>query len=108
MKKPTDDAEQASADSKCLQLLRDKSEDEQIATLVKLHQLPPISDTATGIWITGISRTDWFGLQNPNDQIFDKDFPPPIGGRRSDRAPRKYWTVDLLRWRIRLAASGHR
>lgn len=85
-----------------LELLSDLPEDEQISQLIKFHDLPPVANTELGIWLTGLTRTDWYEIRRTTS------FPPPIGGRRSDRSPELRWTVDLLRWRIRLAASGKR
>lgn len=83
-------------------------EDLQIATLIRQHALPLVCGPKLGCSIIGKSRTDWYALQNPKDATFDPTFPPAIGGRRSERASRQYWVVDLLRWRIRLAAAGKR
>lgn len=88
--------------------LRSLPEDEQIEILIRQHKLPVICGPRVGCLIIGKSRTTWYALQNPNDPSFDPTFPSPIGGRRSERASRQYWVVDLLRWRIRLAAAGKR
>jgi hypothetical protein len=83
-------------------------EDEQIALLIKLFDLAPVLKTSKAIAVTGDTRTDFYGRQDPKDTLFDPTYPEPIGGRRSVRAPRSYWTVDILRWRIRRANSGSR
>ena len=84
------------------------AEDEQIAMLIKLFELPPVVGTSKAIWIIGETRTDYYSLQNIHDAKFDAKFPLPIGGRRSQRSSRRFWTIDLLRWRIQLANSGNR
>lgn len=83
-------------------------EDEQIALLIKLFDLNPVLKTAKAIAVTGDTRTDFYARQDPRDVLFDPTYPEPIGGRRSGRASRSYWTVDILRWRIRRANSGSR
>lgn len=102
MAKAAAPAESFSIEGDRLELLGDLTEEEQIAHIIKLHQLPPVADTELGIWITGLTRTDWYEVRNT------PGFPPPIGGRRSNRSPEKRWTVDLVRWRVRLASSGKR
>ena len=102
MAKAAAPVESFSTEGDRLELLSDLPEDEQIAQLIKFHGLRPIANTELGIWITGLTRTDWYQIR------YTDGFPPPIGGRRSDRSPELRWTIDLLRWRIRLAASGKR
>lgn len=84
------------------------SEEEQIEQLIKLFDLAPILRTPDAIKVSGDTRTDFYGRQDPNNPLFDPSYPEPIGGRRSGRASRSYWTVDILRWRIRLASFGKR
>ncbi len=83
-------------------------EEEQVALLIKLFDLGPVMRTPEVIETTGDTHTDFYGRQDPNDDLFDPTYPEPIGGRRSSRASRRYWTIDILRWRIRLAQSGNR
>ena len=92
----------------CATTLSELPEDEQISILIKTFNLPPVVPTPTAIWVTGDTRTDFYARQNINDPKFDPTYPQPIGGRRSDRASRRYWTIDLLRWLVRLAVSGSR
>ena len=84
------------------------SEEEQIALLIKLFDLDPVLKTPKAIAVTGDTRTDFYARQDPKGPLFDPTYPEPIGGRRSGRASRSYWTVDILRWRIRRATSGSR
>lgn len=88
--------------------LGDLPEDEQIALLIKLFDLDPVLKTAKVIAVTGDTRTDFYARQDPKEALFDPTYPEPIGGRRSGRSPRSYWTVDILRWRIRRASTGSR
>ena len=83
-------------------------EEEQIAQLIALFDLGPVLRTSEVIWVTGDTRTDFYARQAPTNRIFDPAYPEPIGGRRSTRASRRYWTVDILRWRIRQANSVRR
>ena len=85
-----------------------QSEDEQIAQLIKLFDLDPVLRTTEVIAVTGDTRTDFYARQDPTNALFDPAYPEPIGGRRSGRASRRYWTVDILRWRIHQATSGSR
>lgn len=85
-----------------------QSEEEQIAELIKLFDLDPVLRTSKAISVTGDTRTDFYARQDPADTLFDPTYPKPIGGRRSDRATRRYWTIEILRWRIRQANSGKR
>lgn len=84
------------------------SEEEQIEQLIKLFGLTPILRAPEAIKVSGDTRTDFYARQDPNSPLFDPSYPEPIGGRRSGRASRSYWTVDILRWRIQLANSGKR
>ncbi len=101
-------ADVTSAALACAATLSDLPEDEQIAILIKTFNLPPVVNTQTAIWVTGDTRTDFYARQSVTDAKFDKNYPQPIGGRRSERASRRYWTIDLLRWLVRLAVSGSR
>ncbi|WP_449426869.1 hypothetical protein [Rhodanobacter umsongensis] len=85
-----------------------QSEEEQIAQLIRLFELDPVLRTVKVISVTGDTRTDFYARQDPTNLIFDPTYPEPIGGRRSGRASRRYWTVEILRWRIRQANSGRR
>lgn len=85
-----------------------QSEEEQIAQLIKLFDLDPVSNSRKVISVTGDTHTDFYARQDPRDAMFDPMYPKPIGGRRSTRASRRYWTVDILRWRIRQAYLGTR
>ncbi|MCX7515208.1 hypothetical protein ACFWZ3_05505 [Frateuria sp. GZRR35] len=80
-----------------------QSEEEQISQLIRLFALDPVLRTSEVIAVTGDTRTDFYGRQDPNDKLFDPSYPEPIGGRRSRKASRRYWTIDILRWRIRQA-----
>lgn len=82
-----------------------QSEEEQIAQLIKWFDLDPVLRTPKVISVTGDTRTDFYARQDPTDTLFDPMYPKPIGGRRSGKATRRYWTVEILRWRIRLANS---
>ena len=86
----------------------EQSEEEQIAQLVKLFDLDPVLRTAKVISVTGDTRTDFYARQDRTNTLFDPTYPEPIGGRRSRRGTRRYWTVEILRWRIRLANSDRR
>lgn len=86
----------------------DQPEEEQIAQLIRLFDLDPVLRTPQVIAVTGDTRTDFFARTSPTNKLFDPTYPTPIGGRRSGRASRRYWTVDILRWRIRQANSGSR
>jgi hypothetical protein len=83
-------------------------EAEQVELLIKLFNLGPILKTPKAIEVTGDTRTDFYARQDPKDALFDPTYPLPIGGRRSDRATRQYWTVEILSWRVRRATSGLR
>ena len=83
-------------------------EEEQIAKLIKLFELEPVMKTAKVIAVTGDTRSDFYSRQDPKDALFDPTYPEPIGGRRSGRASRRYWTVDVVQWRLRLATTGRR
>jgi hypothetical protein len=83
-------------------------EEEQIALLIKLFDLDPILRTPKVIAVTGDTRTDFFARTSPSNKLFDPTYPTQIGGRRPGRASRRYWTVDILRWRIRQANSDSR
>lgn len=83
-------------------------EDEQIAQLIKMFDLPPVMRTPKVIWTNGDTRTGFYERQDPTHPLFDPTFPEPIGGRRSGRASRHYWTIDILRWRIRQATLGNK
>lgn len=85
-----------------------QSEEEQIAQLIKLFDLGPVLRTREVISITGDTHTDFYARQDPSNAIFDPTYPEPIGGRRSSKASRRYWTVAILQWRIREANSGRR
>ncbi|WP_162405407.1 hypothetical protein [Pseudoxanthomonas jiangsuensis] len=87
---------------------RSQPEEEQIKQTIKLFDLPPVLKTAKVIEVTGDTRTNFYARQDPKDALFDPTYPEPIGGRRSGRTPRSYWTVDILRWRIRQASLGNR
>ena len=80
-----------------------QSEEEQVAQLIKLFNLSPVLRTPEVISVTGDTRTDFYGRQDPTNTIFDPTYPQPMGGRRSGRASRRYWTVEILCWRIRQA-----
>jgi hypothetical protein len=82
-----------------------QSEEEQIAQLIKWFDLEPVLRTPKVISVTGDTRTDFYARQCPTNTLFDPMYPKPIGGRRSGKATRRYWTVEILRWRIRLANS---
>ena len=83
-------------------------EAEQVELLIKLFNLGPILKTAKAIDVTGDTHTDFYARQDPKHPLFDPTYPEPIGGRRSGRASRQYWTVEILSWRVRRAASGLR
>lgn len=85
-----------------------QSEEEQIVQLIRLFDLEPVSRTPKAISITGDTRTSFYDRQNPTHPLFDPTYPSPIGGRRSERAPRRYWTVEILQWCIRSANSDRR
>lgn len=79
----------------------DLPEEEHIAQLIKFFDLDPVSTTPEVLRITGDTRTDFFARTSPINELFDPTYPKPIGGRRAGRATRRYWTIDILRWRIR-------
>jgi len=83
-------------------------EAEQVELLIKLFNLGPILKTPKAIEVTGDTRTDFYARQDPTDQLYDPTYPEPIGGRRSNRATRRYWTVEILSWCVRRATSGLR
>lgn len=85
-----------------------QSEEEQIAQLIKLFDLDPVLRTPEVISVTGDTRTDFFARTSPTNKLFDPTYPEEIGGRRSGKASRRYWTIDILRWRIRQANSDRR
>ena len=91
------------ASPQCVSFRR-KSEDEQLAQLIKLFDLAPVLLTPKVISVTGDTKTDFYERQDPTSALFDPTYPKPIGGRRSARATRRYWTEEILRWRIRQAA----
>jgi hypothetical protein len=82
----------------------DQPEEEQIAQIIKLFSLPPVLSKSKAIWATGDNPTAFYGKQDPKSPDFDPLYPAPIGGRRSGKAPRNYWTVDILRWKVRNAS----
>lgn len=84
-------------------LFGDQSEELQIEQLIRFFNLEPVLKTPKVISVTGDTRSDYYARTSPNSALFDPTYPPPIGGRRSSRASRLYWTVDILRWRIRQA-----
>lgn len=86
----------------------DQSEDDQIAQLIKLFDLDPVLRTPQVIAVTGDTRTDYFARTSPTNKLFDPTYPSEINRRRSCRASRRYWTVDILRWRIRQAQADSR
>lgn len=86
----------------------DQSEEEQIAQLIKLFSLPPVLSKSKAIWATGDNPTAFYARQDPKSPDFDPSYPEQIGGRRSGKAPRNYWTVDILRWKVRNASRTSR
>lgn len=81
-----------------------QSEEEQIAQIIKLYNLPPVLCKSKVLWVTGDTKHDFYALQDENSGDFDPSYPEQIGGRRSSRAPRRYWTVDIVRWMVRRAS----
>ena len=108
MRRVQSKADVTSVALECATSFSDLPEDEQIAVLIKLFELPPVVNSQKAMWITGDPNTDFDARQNINDPEFDRNYPQPIGGRRSKRASRRYWTIELLQWRVRLAVSGCR
>lgn len=98
----------AFADSPCSAAFGIQSEDEQIAQIIKLFDLDPVSKTADVLRITGDSRTRYFDRTSPNSEGFDPTYPNPIEPRSLSRAARRYWTIDILRWRIRQTTLASR
>ncbi len=88
--------------------MRTMPEDEQVALLIKMFNLAPVLRSAQAIDVTGDTHTDFYNRQSPKHELYDETYPEPIGGRRSGRSPRRYWTIEILRWRIRQATSASR
>ncbi|KAA0068500.1 hypothetical protein [Rhodanobacter sp. T12-5] len=84
------------------------SEEEQIDQLIKLYNLPPVLGKSKVLWVTGDTKHDFYAWQDESNADFDPAYPKEIGGRRSQRAPRRYWTVDVLRWMVRRASRANR
>ena len=87
---------------------RDLPEEEHIAKLIKLFGLEPVSRKPKVISISADTETGFYDRQDPNHSEFDPSYPEPIGGRRSKKSSRCYWTVEILSWRIRQAKTGIR
>lgn len=94
-------AESIAAKSAWAQDLDSISEEELIALRIKLFDLPPRLDKHQISRVAGITITDYYNLQDPKSAVFDASFPPPLGGRRSERAPRHHCTIAILLWDIR-------
>lgn len=77
------------------------TEDFMIAYLVKIFELQPVICTNEAIKLIGDKRTTFYERQNPRSEYFDKSYPEPINKERSRNETRLYWTIDVLRWRIR-------
>jgi len=86
----------------------EQSEEDQIAQLIKFFNLPPVLDKSKILWVTGDTKHDFYAQQDESNGDFDPFYPKEIGGRRSQRAPRRYWTVDILRWLVRRASRGNK
>ncbi|WP_458068248.1 hypothetical protein [Rhodanobacter sp. BL-MT-08] len=84
------------------------SEEEQIAQLIKLFNLPPVLDKSEVLWVTRDTKHDFYAWQDESNAAFDPSYPKEIGGRRSQRAPRRYWTVEILRWMVRRASRANK
>lgn len=84
------------------------SEEEQIAQLIKLFNLPPVLNKAKVLWVTGETKHDFYAKQDESSGDFDPSYPQEIGGRRSQRSPRRYWTLDVLHWLIRRANQANK
>lgn len=86
--------------------MRAMSEDDQIAMQIRMFNLDPVLRSPKVISVTGDTHTDFYYRQDPTHELFDHTYPEPIGGRRSGKASRRYWTIEILRWRIREAARS--
>jgi len=86
----------------------DQSEEEQIAQLIKFFNLAPVLDKSETLWVTGDTKHDFYAQQNESNVDFDPSYPREIGGRRSQRASRRYWTLDILRWMVRRASRANK
>ena len=91
----------AAAETSWAQYLDELPEEGLVELRIKLFGLPPKLDKHLICWATGITITDYYDLQDPKKPVFDKDFPPPHDGRRSDRSPRLHCAIKVLLWDIR-------
>lgn len=69
-------------------------------SLVRAIRLPEV------LHLTGLSRSTWYALLNPNEPSYDPNAPKPFKVGRSPQSPSLWWAWQVVAY-LESKAAGH-